>query len=178
MEQLKNHLEAISLLKELVDIIHRPDQIHAMHDMARSEMALTLDEKDKAEAARSLITRYDQLTAELNDRERELHAMEDSLTAREIAVSKRETIIHAAEESVRIRIANQAEIDKRRLDERKKMDDDRSEFQKYEHENKIWISIEKSKIENDLKSIASEKKNIEAEKKTLNESIEKIRNRT
>lgn len=178
MENLKNHLEVISLLKDLADIINHPDQIHAMHDMARSEMALTLDEQDKAEAARSLIMRYDQLTSELNERENSLQATEDSLAARESAVSKRETIIHAAEESVRIRIANQAEIDKRRLDERKKMDDDRSEFQKYEHENKIWINIEKSKIENDLKHISSEKKNIEAEKKTLNESIEKIRNRT
>lgn len=178
MEHLKNHLEAVSLLKDLISIINCPDQVNAMHNMARQEMALTLDEKEKAEAARIIIMKYGQMTAEINMRNHDLSMAEKSITERESAVSKRETIIHAAEESVRIRIANQAEIDKRRLDERKQMDKDKAEFEKYEHENKIRISIDKDKIENDLMHIASEKKNIEAEKKTLNESIEKIRNRT
>lgn len=177
MEHLKNNLEAISLIRTLVDIINCPDQVHAMHKMARQEMSLTLDEKEKADEARTLIAKYDELSADLNEKYNRILELQMDVAEKESAVSKRETIVHAAEESVRIRVANQAEIDKRRLDERKEMDKDKSEFQKYEYETKIMLATQRERLEGDLKSVAAEKQNAEAERKTLQESIEKIRNR-
>lgn len=155
---LAQQVDALALLKDLVELAKNPKLVSEAHETARNEFALTEKEKDQAEEARNLIKQNQALSLELDGQKASLElahknneAELSNLNKRKEDLSKMVIELNDREENVRKKekevtdLINELTQQKQNLNQQsEKNNADR--FKLDQMENAVNIRLEKVKL--------------------------------